>query len=106
MTGPARIPIDDKDQSIPSRIPNSLVGLIAPVLAATRVIQAPLANPYATIPTTTAAGGIGAEHQNANIETAHSKPIVTNIFHTPNRSARMPERTRPKKDPAWRIAIE
>ena len=106
MTGPARIPTDDKDQSIPSLMPNSLVGLIAPVLAATSVIQAPLANPYATIPTTTAAGGMGAEHQNAKIDRAHSEPMVTNIFQTPNRSARMPERTRPKKEPDWRMAIE
>jgi hypothetical protein len=45
MTGPAKIPIELKLQSIPSRIPNSRTGEMAPQLAATRVIHAPLPKP-------------------------------------------------------------
>lgn len=106
ITGPARVPIDEIDHSIPSLIPNSLVGLIAPVLAATSEIQAPLVSPYAIIPTTTAAGGIGAAVQNAKREMAQPIPIVTYIFHTPKVSARMPETTRPKNDPVCMMAME
>jgi hypothetical protein len=98
--------MDDKDHNMPSLRPNSLVGLIAPVLAATSEIHPPLLKPYATMPTTTAAGGIGAAVQNAKSEIAQIMPIVTNMFHTPKASARMPERTRPTNDPAWRIAME
>lgn len=87
-------------------MPNSLVGEMAPVDAATSDIQAPLANPYATIPTTTAAGVIGEAVQKAKSDIAQSIPMVTNMFQTPRASARMPETTRPKKEPVWRMAME
>lgn len=45
MTGPKLCKIAVHDHSIPRRIPNSLVGLMVAQLAATNVIQAPLANP-------------------------------------------------------------
>ena len=52
----------------------------------------------------TTASGAGTGVQNANSEMADMTPAETNMFHTPNLSARMPETARPIKDPAWSMA--
>ena len=48
---------------------------------------------------TTGAPGMGYGVQKANSEMAEEKPTPMNTFHTPKRSARGPQTTRPKNDP-------
>jgi len=104
MTGPAKIPIELKLQSMPSRIPNSRTGEMAPQLAATSVIHAPLPKPYMIKPRTITASGRGLAIQKAKREMAEVRPERVYIFHTPNLSARTPESARPRNEPTWRIA--
>lgn len=104
-TGPTSKKGELKLHNIPNRIPNSLVGLIDPIADATSDIQAPLANPYPTIPITTAGVLIGLAVQKAKTTIAWRYAMVMNIFHIPNLSAMKPERARPRKEPAWRIAM-
>lgn len=106
ITGPAKHRTEVVDHSIPSRIPNSLVGLIAPQLAATNAIQAPLKAPYATNPTTAVAVLIDCGTQKTYTEMELPRMEMTKIVQTPKRSARMPDKARPIIDPACNIAIE
>ena len=102
-TGPAQKPNDDTVNTMPRREPNSLTGETVAVDAATRVSHAPDPIPYASRPTTTAPAGRWVGVQNAKREIDETKAAATKTFHDPSRSARMPARTRPTKDPSWRI---
>ena len=74
--------------------------------AATKVIQAPLVNPYPNKPITTTAGGrcVGVQRQNKTREA--EIPMIEYTLHTPNLSPNMPDKIRPKNEPDCRMAIE